>query len=130
MLTDYFKIMFLGMLADGEVHDAEKELILSLKARHPILKQITEEEIERATTEIGEKISGGMHHKYIIAEIGEQLSSREKACAYALAKEVCAADYKILPAENEFLNLIETTWNINKKTKEAVNLSIELRYSI
>ena len=50
------------------------------------------------------------------------------AAAYALAKEVCAADFHMQPAETEFLALIEEIWAIPKKVTDAVNQSIKLRY--
>ena len=58
------------------------------------------------------------------------MDAGERHSAYAIAKEVCAADFKILPAEKEFMELLERVWSIPEKIQIAVNRSLNFRYSI
>ena len=69
-----------------------------------------------------------MKPQHIVEIIGEQLSENDKNTAYALAVEVCASNFAIVPPENDFLDCLEIQWKIKKKIIEAVKLSSQLRY--
>jgi len=130
MKIEYFKIMFLAVISDGEIHQAETDMLKNLKGLHPLIKDITDQSVTDALQEINDKINAGMKTKFLIEEIGDKLSEDQKQTAFALAKEVCAADFKVVPAETEFLDLIESVWAINEETINAIDLSIRLRYFV
>ena len=38
----------------------------------------------------------------------------ELKTAYALAVELCCANFKLVPPENDFIGMLEEVWEINK----------------
>ena len=58
-----------------------------------------------------------METKFILQEIGQQLSMEQKNAAYALAREICVVDTEVFPEEHDFISLLEDLWNIKASTK-------------
>ena len=130
MPQSLMKIIILASVSDGEIQPSELEMMNQVKALHPVLKKISENDVQEATADIYNKLTAGMEAKHIIEQLGSLMTQNQKNTAYALAKEVCSADYQILPAENEFLGELEKQFGISKKLKDALELSIKTRYII
>ena len=130
MDVKYLKIIILAAVSDGEIQKEELDYINFIKKSHPHLKEIDDSLAQEVLADIYNKISAGMETKHILEQLRGEFSDEECHSAYALAKEICASDFKNLPAETEFLNLMEELWEIPDKIKYIVNESISLRYSI
>lgn len=128
MNTNYLKIAIMAAVSDGSIQDAESAMLMKLRSSHPIFKSISDSEAQAATVDVYNKLSAGMEYKYILEDIGSQLSSDQKSAAYAIAREICVADFKMFPEENDFIILIEELWKIKKAVKSSVDRSIQLRY--
>ena len=118
----------MAAVADGSIQDAESDMLMKLRSSHPIFKSISDREAQFATVDVYNKLSAGMEYKYILKDIGAQLSVEQKAAAYAIAREICVADFKMFPEESDFIILMEELWKIKKAVKNAVDRSIQLRY--
>jgi|TARA_B110000503_G_C6913794_1_gene315762 tellurite resistance protein len=130
MGNNFLRIALLSAISDGEIQDQESGMLNHLRAFHPKLKGMTASETKLAANDIKNKLDAGMQSKHIIEVIGESMSVEEKHAAYAIAKEICAADFKLEPAENDFLLQVEMIWRIPAEIKDAINTSIALRYFI
>jgi uncharacterized membrane protein YebE (DUF533 family) len=130
MPDKFLKVVVLAAVADGEIQDAELAVVNNLKAAHPLLKDISDVAAQSSVADVYNKLSAGMEAKHILEQIGAAFSEKEKHQAYALAREVCAADHKILPAEDDFITTLEQVWSIPKEVMDAVSKSLGLRYSI
>lgn len=128
MDSKFLKVIILAAVADGQIQSQEVEMMKHLKTYHPQLKDIPDNKIQEIAIDIYNKCSSGMEAKHILDQLGEQLTAEERNSAYALAKEVCAADFNLLSAEDEFLKMLEEHWEISKSTVAAINRSISLRY--
>ena len=105
-------------------------MLNQIKKSHPELKNIPDDAARAAMADVYNKFSAGMETKHILEQLCSEFSQKERETAFALAKEVCAADFNILPAETEFLQLVIEMWSIPDDVVHAVNRSIALRYSI
>ena len=65
---------------------------------------------------------------FTIEDIGKNLNQIEKTTAFGLAYEVCASNFRIVPPENDLLDLIKKRWKINKADYEAIVRSVNIRY--
>ena len=130
MDAKFLKIIWLAASADGEWQSQERGMLDQIMRSHPELKNIPSESARAAIADINNKISAGMEQKHVLEQLGNEFSQKEKESAFAMAKEVCVADFNILPAETEFLQLLIEMWSIPDDIVQVVNRSIELRYSI
>ncbi len=130
MDAKFLKIVMLAAVSDGQIQPEELEMLNQIKNSHPELKSISDEAARAAMADVYNKFAAGMETKHILDQLGDEFSDREKESAFALAKEVCAADFNIHPNETAFLQLVVNMWSISEETIKAVNKSIELRYSI
>lgn len=130
MKTKFIKIVLLSAVSDGEIQPAELAMLNQIRMSHPAMKHISDEEFQTALADIYNKFAAGMETAQILEQLGKQFNEEEKHSAYALGMEVCAADYAVLDAEKDFLDLLEKKWSIPKSIKTAVKKSIQLRYSI
>ena len=130
MEAKFLKIVMLAAVADGEIQGEELEMLNQIKKSHPELKNIPDDAARAAMADVYNKISAGMEVKHILEQLGSEFIQKERETAFALAKEVCAADFNILPAETEFLQLVIDMWSIPDDIVHIVNRSIALRYSI
>jgi tellurite resistance protein len=130
MDAKFLKIILLAAVSDGEIQGEELELLNQVKKSHPELKKIPDEVARMAMADIYNKFSAGMETKYILEQLGSEFNKQEKESAFAMAMEVCAADYNILPAESDFLQLLVVIWAIPDDVVNVVKESIKLRYSI
>jgi uncharacterized membrane protein YebE (DUF533 family) len=122
------RIMILAAYADGVLQDAEKSFISRIKSAHPLLAEISEGDTQEILSDLIRKIDAGMETHQILEVYGRDLDEKERNSLFALAKEVCAADFNVFPAETEFLKLLEKEWNINVDVVSAADESIRLRY--
>ena len=120
----------MAAISDGIVDEIEKNLIRNYREYFPSLKGLTDEEFNEALVDLTSKIQAGMKEKYIIDDIGSKLTNDEKNAAYALAVEVCASNFRIVPEESEIISTIQNNWKINKTIINAVNTSVKLRYDV
>jgi uncharacterized membrane protein YebE (DUF533 family) len=130
METRFLKVVLLAAVSDGQIQEEELALISQIKKTHPALRKISDETAQLALADVYNKLSAGMEARHILEQLGEQFSVTEKHSAYALAKEVCAADFTIDDTENEFLQLIEDLWDIPADVVDAVAKSSKLRYDL
>ena len=130
MKKEIVSILYLAAISDGIVDEIEKNLIRNYREYFPSLKGLTDEEFNEALVDLTSKIQAGMKEKYIIDDIGSKLTNDEKNAAYALAVEVCASNFRIVPEESEIISTIQNNWKINKTIVNAVNTSVKLRYDV
>ena len=130
MPQSLLKIILLASVSDGEIQPSELAMMNQIKAAHPTLKKITDSEVQEASADIYNKLSAGMDFKHIIEQISENMSETQRNTAYALAKEVCAADYELHPTENDYIKELEKQLGISDDIIYLVNKSIEIRYAI
>ena len=128
MNLNLLKIAIMAAVAYGAIQEAESGLLIHFRKSHPKFKAISDSDAQNATVEIYNKVSAGMETKFILQEIGQQLSMEQKNAAYALAREICVADSEVFPEEHNFISLLEDLWNIKVSTKNSVDRSIQLRY--
>ena len=130
MDAKFLKVVILAMDADGDFQQEELDMLKQVINAHPEFKGITNEDGIEVMGELYNKLSVGMERKHILEQLGEEFNQNEKETAFALAKEICASDFKIMPAETDFLSLMCEMWSIPDDVVQAVNRSIALRYSI
>ena len=130
MKKEIVSILYLAAISDGIVDEIEKNLIRNYREYFPSLKGLTDEEFNEALVDLTSKIQAGMKEKYIIDDIGSKLTNDEKNAAYALAVEVCASNFRIVPEESEIISTIQNNRKINKTIINAVNTSVKLRYDV
>ena len=130
MSDTLIRVLILATVSDGEIQKEELDIINTLRKSHASLSRVSDQEVQVAIVDIYNKLSAGMEAEHIIGQLGNELDVGERNSAYAIAKEVCAADFKILPAETEFMDLLERVWGIPEDIQIAVNSSLKLRYSI
>lgn len=130
METRFLKVIMLAAVSDGQIQEEELALVSQIRKTHPALRKISDDAAQAAMADVYNKLSAGMEARHILEQLGEQLSSEEKLSAYALAKEVCSADFKIDDAEGEFLQVIEELWEIPADIIAAVTKSSQLRYDV
>ena len=123
-MSDYlYKIMALAAKSDGDV-DTEEKLFLKNYFKYNLeLSAMTQEQKDLAKVELASKNEG-----QIINELAKNLSEEEKQKAYAMAMEVCAINYEILPLESTFLNKLKKKWNIQEEIDNSLVTSRKLRY--
>ena len=64
----------------------------------------------------------------MLVELAYGLTSEEKMIAYALSAEICASNFRLLPAEDAFLQKVVLALEIPTSQAEIIHRSIELRY--
>ena len=122
------EIMLLAAASDGQIDPEEKQLFQTYRQLYPPIRDITQAQFDDITVTLFNKMSAGMQPHHMVEEIGENLSEPQKNKAYALALEICASNFEILPLETDFLKLIEKKWKIKRNVMAALYTSIELRY--
>jgi hypothetical protein len=123
-------ILFLAAGSDGEVQKEEFDLIRHYRKYYPSLQSITQEEFDLEVAKLSNQVSSGIENQYILAQLGRNLSQQQKSSGYALAVEVCASNFAIVPPETDLLAEIRDIWKIEDKVRDAVDLSVKLRYSV
>jgi hypothetical protein len=130
MSKSYIHVLILASSIDGYQQIEEQLVIENYKKNFPAFKEFSEEAFIDEARSISAKIMAGMKVEYIINDIGEELDQQGKNIAYALAAEVCASNFEIVPPETNLLKRMSDTWKIDKKIKDSINTSIKLRYGI
>ena len=130
MSTAIVQVLILAALSDNRVDVEEAELIKNFQQFYPTMRDWTQEDFDNAVKDVLNKKELGMRDNQQLENLEEGLSESKKNTIYALAVEVCASNFEIVPPENDFLNCLETQWKIKKKIIEAVRLSSKLRYSV
>lgn len=130
MDSKFLKVVMLAAVADGEIQVEELEMLNQIKKAHPQLKNIPDESARIAMADVYNKFSSGMEAKHILEQLGNEFNQNERESAFALAKEVCAADFQIMPAETDFIDLLAEMWSIPTDVVQSVDRSIKLRYSV
>ena len=129
MNINCLKIMILAAVSDGEIQDEELHLIQMLRSNIPSLKALSEADFNGAVAEIYNALSSGIAVDLLVQNLGKELSSEEKNRGYALAMEVCRANFDYIPVEQEFINELEVLWGIESSIVEAITVSSDLRYN-
>jgi uncharacterized membrane protein YebE (DUF533 family) len=126
------QIMLLAAFSDGEVQQSELALLNSLRTHNKLFKSISDRQIQNVIQRISIRLSGDESEEKsvfsMLVEIAKGLNGEEKNIAYALSAEMCASNFRILPAENEFLKKIIQALEISPEQADIVHRSIELRY--
>ena len=130
MSTAIVQVLILAALSDNRVDVEEAQLIKNFQEFYPTMRDWTQEDFDNAVKDVLNKKELGMRDNQQLENLEEGLSESKKNTIYALAVEVCASNFEIVPPENDFLNCLETQWKIKKKIIEAVRLSSQLRYSV
>ena len=129
MHNELIQVLFLAALSDGQLHEEEKQLIAQYTKFYPIFKNVSSDDIKDQLKILSTKINSGIPAKYIITEIKNKLNQEELKTAYALAVELCCANFKLVPPENNFIGMLEEVWEINKTNQDIVKKSAYLRYA-
>lgn len=129
MNINCLKIMILAAVSDGEIQDEELHLIQMLRSNVPSLKALSETEFNTAVAEIYNALSSGIAVDLLVQNLGKELSSEERNRGYALAMEVCRANFEYIPVEQEFIKELEVLWGVDPSIAEAVTMSADLRYT-
>ena len=129
MHNELIQVLFLAALSDGQLHEEEKQLIAQYTKFYPIFKNVSSNDIKDQLKILSTKINSGIPAKYIITEIKNKLNQEELKTAYALAVELCCANFKLVPPENDFMGMLEEVWEINKTNQDIVKKSAYLRYA-
>ena len=129
MHNEFIQVLFLAALSDGQLHEEEKQLIAQYTKFYPIFKNVSSDDIKDQLKILSTKINSGIPAKYIITEIKNKLNQEELKTAYALAVELCCANFKLVPPENDFIGMLEEVWEINKTNQDIVKKSAYLRYA-
>ena len=129
MHNELIQVLFLAALSDGQLHEEEKQLIAQYTKFYPIFKNVSSNDIKDQLKILSTKINSGIPAKYIITEIKNKLNQEELKTAYALAVELCCANFKLVPPENDFIGMLEEVWEINKLNQDIVKKSAYLRYA-
>ena len=122
------QVMLLAAVSDGKIDPEEKQLLQTYRKLYPPIRDITQDEFDNEKVMLFNKLSAGMTASHVLENIGEELSVDEKNTAYALAVEVCASNFELLPPETELLELMVKKWNIKRSVVSALKTSVELRY--
>ena len=128
MSKELVQVMLLAAVSDGKIDPEEKQLFQTYRRLYPPIRDITQDEFDNEKILLFNRFNAGMKLSHIVENIGEKLSEKQKNTAYALAAEVCASDFEVLPSEIAFLELIVKEWKIKKSIVSGVQISLELRY--
>ena len=128
MAKNLVQVMLLAAVSDGKIDPEEKQLLQTYRKLYPPIRDITQDEFDNEKVSLFNKLSAGMTASHVLENIGEELSADEKNTAYALAVEVCASNFELLPPETELLELMVKKWNIKRSVVSALKTSVELRY--
>ncbi len=129
MASGLVQIMLLAAVSDGEIDQYEKKLLETYRELYPPLRKISQEEINQEQVQLFNRIRAGMKINHIVEAIGDNLSENEKNTGYALAVEVCASNFKMVPPETDLLEVIKKNWKIKKEIIKNVDSSVRIRYS-
>lgn len=124
----FLKIILLAAVSDGQIQPQELEILNYIRAHHPLMNKVSDKQIQGVLADIYNKFSAGMETAHILDQLGREFTVEEKHTAYALAVEVCAADFNFADDEKRFIELVERTWDIPDSVKTHVMGSINLRY--
>ena len=130
MSKHLLQVLILAAGSDGEIQKEELALIHKYKEHYPSLKSLSGIEYDTEIASVFNKIKAGMSPEYIIDDIGKNIDEGEKATAYALAYEVCASNFTIVPPENDLLDLMRKKWKISNEDHDAILRSINIRYNV
>lgn len=127
-MEEYIKIIILAAVSDGEFHEDEIATIQRLKNSHSQFSNITDAQAHAIVADIYNKISAGMEPKMIIEQMGNNMTDKQKLIGYALAKEICIADFTYNDDEKKFIKLVEEVWKIPDEAIEKIEFSLNIRY--
>lgn len=128
MSKNLVQLIILAAVSDGKIDLEEKQLLQTYRRLYPPIRDITQDEFDNEKILLFNRLSAGMSTKQIIENIGEELSEKEREIGYALAVEVCASNFEMLPQEIDLLKDIVKEWNIKIDIVSALQVSAELRY--
>ena len=106
MDAKFLKVVMLAAVADGEIQGEELEMLNQIKKSHPELKNIPMMQQELLWLTFTTSFQLVWRQNIYWSSYAANLIKRKGRQLFALAKEVCAADFNILPAETEFLQLV------------------------
>jgi len=130
MSKHLLQVLILAAGSDGEIQKEELALIHKYKEHYPSLKNLSGIEYDTEIAGVFNKIKAGMSPEYIIEDIGKNIEDDEKITAFALAYEVCASNFSLVPPENDLLILMKEKWNISDEDNNAIVRSVKIRYEI
>lgn len=122
--------LILAAVSDGEIQEEERLLLQLYKNKNPLFKNLPQSVFDDAQISLFNKVQNGLTPRYIIEEIGTNLSKDEKEIAFSLAHEICASNHAIEQNEQEILDEMKKSWKLSTRIINAVELSTELRYGL
>ena len=132
MVEKLLQVILLAAFSDGEVQKSELSLLNSLRTNNKLFKTLTDKQIDNVINDIASRLSSGGDEKSkvisMLEEVSRSLSDEEKTVAYALSAEMCASNFRLLPVEDEFLEIARQILEVPVEQSEIVHRSIELRY--
>jgi len=130
MSTPYIQAMVLAAVSDGEIQQEELTVIHSYLNNLQALNKLSEKEFSVAVADTYNKVSAGMKVEHIVELIGQDLNADQKNIAYALAVEICHANFSYVPSERDYIHVLEEMWQIDPAIVNIVKGSCKLRYGI
>ena len=130
MSVNLLTILIMAASADRVIAKTENNIINTYIELYPNLKSLSTEDIRFARETVRELINMNGHTNFL-ETVGKEMSAEEKSVAYALALEVCAADFNmVIPQETDFLQLLVDKWSLNDELVKSLQQSVSLRYGI
>ena len=130
MSVNLLTILIMAASADRVIAKTENNIINTYIELYPSLKSLSTEDIRFARETVRELINMNGHTNFL-ETVGKEMSAEEKSVAYALALEVCAADFNMaIPQETDFLQVLVDKWSLNDELVKSLKQSVSLRYGI
>ena len=65
MGVNFLKVVILAAVSDGEIQSQELEIINAMKKSHPMMKNVSDDEVQAAMADIYNKISAGTNYVFL-----------------------------------------------------------------
>jgi uncharacterized membrane protein YebE (DUF533 family) len=124
------KLLHLAAAADGHIDESEMAMIHKLHLTYVPLTGISDHEIKTIAQSCFTAITNGTSNKELIRELTCEMSDKVKQLSYALAIEVCGANFNISNDENSFLVAMKEVLQIPEDVSDAVLTSARIRYEL
>lgn len=121
--------MVVGAAADGSLADSELETIRDIVEHLPIFADFEHGNLAEIASACTDLLSVDEGLDAVISQIKENLPSKLRATAYALACDVVAADGEATQEELRYLELLRHEIEVDRLTAAAVERGAAARYA-
>ena len=121
-------ILYLAAAADGHIDESEMTMFDKIRHTYVALSGISNSRLEKITHQCLKNITDGESIASLIRRISIGMNENLRNITYALAVEVCAANFNISNLEADFLSILKDTLGVSDSISEATLLSANVRY--